>query len=226
MTAIEMQIKFEQLLKTHDIKDLNILDITSNVSYFLTEAQRKIVEYYYDIFETNEKAKKILAPLVLNVNLTRTSVNSTQTGVHPNGEYWKLPDDLMYALKEEATLGVDSCGTSTSVGADRYRSMVKPINIDYYNIHKDNPFKTPYTALTWRLDITSASDKIHELITGGARVEKYHLTYLKYPTSISIEEEQDSILPELIHQDIVTGAVKMALEVLYNNINLNRKQNG
>jgi hypothetical protein len=56
------------------------------------------------------------------------------------------------------------------------------------------------------------------LVTGGNyEVKIYHITYLSYPTSISIPNLVNATLPEIVHQDIVDEAVKVAIESnLYN----------
>lgn len=225
MTAAEMLVRFEQKIKNFDIKNIDIQRLTSDISYYLTESQRRIVEQYYSSYETSEKARKVLAPLITNVDLTRTSVSGTQTGAHPNGELWSLPSEVMYTLKEECTVNLDECGDTTNIPANQERVYTKPINIDYYNKHHMSPFKKPYAFLVWRLDLSNGqTGNIHELITAGAQIQKYHLTYLKYPTAISIESNTASELHELVHQDIVDGAVGIALEAvtINNQLNTNR----
>lgn len=226
MTAAEMLLRFEQKLKNADVKDFDIQRLTLDISYYLSVSQRNLVEYYYSNYEDNEKSRKVLSTLVYNTDLTRTSVSSTQTGHHPYGEYWDLPTDSLYVLKEEATLNIDSCGDVSLVPANFLRVYVKPVNIDYYNKHIGNPFKKPYKNLVWRLDITNGTAGIHELITEeltGIQVYKYHITYIKTPVDISIESDTDSELIDWIHEDIVDGAVRLALASTINNNNLNAK---
>ena len=221
MDAIEMQFIFQQRLKNDYSIDIDIP--TVDIDFYLTEGQRRIVEEYYKVYETTEKARKVLNYLVVSDDISRsTGVNSDQTGVVTNGELWKLPEDAMYSLKEEATININLCDDISEVPADWVRVYVKPINMDYYSLNVGNPFKKPYSGMVWRMDTsnTSSTYQLHQLITGGAyRVQTYHITYLAYPESISVLNSLDCKLPVLVHQDIVDMAIRIALESLQTNVN-------
>ena len=213
MDVIQMQLAFLQKLKN----DYNvILDIpTIDIEYYLTEGQRRVFEKWYELFETSEKARKVLSPLVLSVDLDRATYISVGTGQYPYGEYWTLPTDLAYTLKEEATININACEVVTLTTQDWLRVYTKPINLDYYSLNVSNPFKKPYSGMVWRVDVSDTNDKVHMLITGGNyRVETYHITYLSYPTAISIQTNTDTLLSEIVHQDIVDEATKVVFEVL------------
>lgn len=187
----------------------------SEISAFLTISQKKIFEEYYKLFEVDEKARKVLNYLVVSTDIDRaTGVNATQTGVYPNGEFWKLPVDLAYSLKEEVTLNINSCEELSLISGDWLRVYTRPINLDYYSKNISNPFKKPYSGMVWRLDISNVEGpKLHMLVTGGAyRVQYYHLTYLAYPEDISITSGATATLDNIVHQDIVDGAVMLAIK--------------
>ena len=187
----------------------------SEISVFLTIAQREIFEKYYKLFETDEKARKVLNYLVVSTNIDRaTGVNASQIGIYPNGEFWKLPTDLVYTLKEEVTLNINACEELSLVPGDWLRVYTKPINLDYYSKNTNNPFKKPYSGMVWRVDMSNKTTPIlHMLITGGIyRVQYYHLTYLSYPVDISITNSITSTLNSIIHQDIVDTAVMFAIK--------------
>lgn len=215
MTVQEMQIVFTQKL----LNEYNIVDPiqTFDIEYYLTEAQRRVYEKYYRLFEVDEKARKILSNLVVSVDIPRaTGVYISQTGKYPNGEFWELPSDLAYTLKEEATININACEDVTSTSVDWLRVYTKPINLDYYNRNINNPFKKPYSGMVWRVDVSNIEGtKLHMLVTGGNySVQTYHLTYLSYPTNISINSSVNSVLAEMVHQDIVDEAVNIALEII------------
>ena len=222
MTVDEMLYAFQEKLNSFDDVTINLKKTTSDVTFYLNEGQRRIVEYYYNIYEQSEKARRILAPIAINTDLTRSAVSSTQTGHHPNGEYWKLPTGMMYTLKEECTLNIDACGKITSTIADYQRVYTRPITLDTYNRHISNPFKQPYDGCVWRVDIGNgiANESLHELITNGSQIYMYHVAYLTTPTQISLEDNTSSNLLPLVHQDIVDEAVKIALEasIITNNL--------
>jgi hypothetical protein len=225
MNVQEMVYAFEQKLENIEDKNFGIQRITSDISYYLNEGQRRIVEYYYAIYEQSEKARRILSPIVINADLTRSAVSSTQTGHHPNGEYWKLPTGMLYTLKEECTLNININGKVTSTIADYQRVYTRPITLDTYNRHISNPFKQPYEGCVWRIDIGNnvVNESLHELITiTGVQIYQYHIAYLITPTQISLEDNTSSNLLPLVHQDIIDEAVKIALETSIVNNNLNK----
>ena len=224
MNVGRMQAVFIQSLQN----DHNLTDpIPSfDIDYYLTEGQRRVYEKYYELFETDEKARKVLNNLVVSVDLPRTEVVS-KTGTYPNGEFWRLPALLAYTLKEEATINLNACEELTIIPGDFLRVYTKPINLDYYSKNISNPFKKPYSGMVWRLDVSNLDAKLHMLVTGGAyRVQTYHLTYLSYPPGISITAGVDSVLNEIVHQDIVHEAVKIALETIITSNKLKQLNNG
>lgn len=217
MTIVEMQFAFLAKLKADYNIDIEIP--TVDIEYYLTEGQRRIVEKYYDSFEVDERSRKVLNYLVVSADLARTSVYSDQTGKVPNGEFWQLPQDMSYCLKEEATLNIDACNNISTVPTNWQRVYTKPINMDYYSLNISNPFKKPYEGMVWRMDTSNEKGpQLHQLITGGTyRVQTYHITYLSVPEDISIQTGTGCKLPIFIHQDIVDEAVKVALEALQTN---------
>lgn len=226
MTVDEMLYAFQEKLNSFNDVPVNLQRTTSDITYYLNEGQRRIVEYYYTNYEQSEKARRVLAPIAINTDLTRSAVSSTQTGHHPNGEYWKLPTGMMYTLKEECTLNIDVNGKVTSTIADYQRVYTRPITLDTYNRHISNPFKQPYEGCVWRVDIGNnvTNESLHELITiAGVQIYQYHIAYLNTPAQISLETSTSSNLLPLVHQDIVDEAVKIALEIAIMNNNLTNK---
>jgi len=185
------------------------------ISSFLTIAQKKLFEKYYELFETDEKARKVLNYLVVSTDIPRaTGVYTSQTGVYPNGEFWALPTDLAYSLKEEVTININTCEDLSLIPADWLRVYTKPINLDYYSKNVSNPFKKPYSGMVWRVDASNLEGpKLHMLITGGTyKVQTYHITYLSYPVDISIIGGVTATLDNVVHQDIVDAAVMLAVK--------------
>lgn len=188
------------------------------ISSFLTIAQKKLFEKYYELFETDEKARKVLNYLVISIDIPRATgviyPHYVTGSAYPNGEYWQLPDRFAYSLKEEATLNINSCEELSLVPADWLRVYTKPINLDYYSQNVKNPFKKPYSGLVWRADVSNLEGpKLHMLITGGSyRVQTYHLTFLAYPLDISITGNETAELDNVVHQDIVDAAVMLAVK--------------
>ena len=224
MNVAKMHAVFSQSLQN----DHNLTDAipSFDIDYYLTEGERRVFENYYKLFETDEKARKVLNNLVVSTDLDRTNVVN-KTGTYPNGEFWRLPTLLAYTLKEEATINLNACEELTINSNDFLRVYTKPINLDYYSKNISNPFKKPYSGMVWRLDVSNLDAKLHMLVTGGTyRVQIYHLTYLSYPIGISINSGISSSLSEVVHQDIVDEAVKIALETIVTNNKLKQTNNG
>jgi len=221
MTALEMQLRFEQRLQNHLEKDLDIRTI--DIEYYLNEGQRRWFETWYKLFETEENARKRLLPLSTSTTLTRLSVLPYSTvSNNINGEYWTLPEDCQYITKEEATISLYDCNGLIT----QSRVWVKPVNLDYYNLHKDNPFKKPWEEMIWRLDIGNGNRQ-QELIVGSStnQIQKYHITYVAIPTYISIENQIDSIVLPEYHEEIINEAINTALEIFKLTQSLRTKNN-
>jgi len=219
MTAVEMDQEFLVLydkLTNFDAPGYSELER----SILLTKAQERVVFAHYNPlankfhegFEETEARRKDLQELVKGVTITAPS--ATQTNALPNGVFYDLPTDCLYAISEEVTL------TSTDACIDGQRIRVKPITHDEYSINIKNPFKKPNnTEYIWRLDY---QDRKHELITAVATtVSAYHLRYIKNLQPIILGSNTvdgvagplDSELNIILHKRIVDEAVKIATGV-------------
>lgn len=187
------------------------------LSVFLTKAQERVVlshirslgNKYQEGFEESEIRRKELNELVRGVTITTPS--ATQTNALPNGVFYDLPDDFLFAISEEiTTASTDSCKNGV-------RLMVKPTTHDELVINTRNPFKKPsILRYAWRVDY---SDGKHELITDASfSVAEYHLRYLKTLRPIVIGANTvdgaagplDCELNNILHKRIIDEAVKIA----------------
>jgi len=187
------------------------------ISVFLTKAQERVVlshirslgNKYQEGFEESEIRRKELNELVRGVTITTPS--ATQTNSLPNGVFYDLPDDFLFAISEEiTTASTDSCKNGV-------RLMVKPTTHDELVINTRNPFKKPsILRYAWRVDY---SDGKHELITDASfSVAEYHLRYLKTLRPIVIGANTvdgaagplDCELNNILHKRIIDEAVKIA----------------
>lgn len=219
MTAAEMEIEFDILYdKITNFAAPGYSQLEKSI--FLTKAQDRVVlqEYnpqgnkYLTGFEATEQRRKDLQELVVGTTLTTPS--TSQTNVLPNGMFFDLPSDCLYALSEEATVA----STESCVNGKRYK--VKPITHDEYTINNTNPFKKPFAnpadGLLWRLDY---SGRKHEIIRpSNTTITSYHLRYLKRPQPIiigsntvnSVVGPLNCTLNNILHTRIIDEAVKIA----------------
>lgn len=216
----KLQLKFDSLFEfsapAYDDRQISVL---------LTNAQRRIFirdynplgDKYRQGFEGSEKRRRDLEQFIKSATLTVADKSSTQTGVHPNGEFYDLPNDFLYAIEEGCTLSGNS-----------FESWVKPVKHDEYQANKNNPYKKPYSNLVWRMDfsredsgsdggdaLTGRTAKRTELITDGTAITNYRVRYLAtLPDIVCDENDPDNqrhcILDESVHDEIIDEAVAIA----------------
>lgn len=205
MTNLQLQLRFEQRFHTHITKDLDIRTI--DIEFYLNEGYRRFIEFWYNKYEADESARKRLSPLVALSILT-----STGAGNYINSLYFTLPTDCRYIVQETVDISFTNChgdpSTLTNV-------KVKPIKLDYYNAHINNPFKKPYIDLVWRMDVGS---RRHELIYGTdtTTINQYKITYIKNPLTITLlsgtPETTSCEISAEYHEEIVDRAIESALD--------------
>jgi hypothetical protein len=224
MTAAEMREEF--LILYDKITNFDAPGYEDDeISRFLSRAQERLVLHLYNPlsnkfitgFEGSEKRRKDLSELMRNANLTQANVSATQTGVKPNGQFFDLPSDFLYAVSEEVlTASTTACFNGNTI-------EVKPIAHDEYTKNIKSPFKKPYKDLVWRMDFSratvGANPKRHELITDGTyTVATYSLRYLRRPQPIiagsgpieGLAGPLNCELDEITHRAIIDEAVAIA----------------
>lgn len=221
MTANQMGDELEVLFNKVTNNDAPGYEDTE-LSLVLSKAQERFVFQTYagtnklkEGFEETEKRRKDLDELLSNSEITTASAN--QTGSLPNGTFYDLPTDFMYAISEQATI------SSSDECLNGNRIKVKPITHDLYAENIDNPFKQPSDELIWRLDFSrvtaDTNPKRHELITDGTyTISKYHLRYLRTAPEIVVDRtdtanQVNCILNETTHRRIIDIAVELLLEI-------------
>ena len=216
MDNLEMKTEFLILYdKITNFEAAGYEDI--EISRILTKAQERIFLSRYNPlsnrtkagFENTEARRKEIQELVKGVTITAPS--SVQTEALPNGVFYDLPTDCLFAISEEIT------AVSTDTCIDGKRIRVKPVTHDEYSINVENPFKKPNALRAiWRLDYQGHK---HELITdGNFTVGKYHLRYIKALSPIIIGTETvdgatgplNCELNSILHRVIIDEAVKIA----------------
>ncbi len=209
MDRDEMHAEFKLLLDKGDSFDApSFLD--EEIDHFLNKSQEKFVSkraFGNNVrrtgFEEDQKRRDDLRTLIVEGQLSATSPVVTNK---PNGRFVTLPDTYRHSIQEEAYIY-----TSNVEGSGR-RVSVKPITHDRYNKIMDDPFNKPGEDTVYRLGYGGSSySNLVELICGdGQYVGTYYLRYLRHPLPVS--SDQDCILPNHTHSEIVKMAVVEALE--------------
>tara|TARA_R100001129_G_scaffold181007_1_gene159742 strand:+ start:867 stop:1550 length:684 start_codon:yes stop_codon:yes gene_type:complete len=209
MTRAQMHAEFKLLVDKGDSFDAPSF-LIEEIDHFLNISQEKFVSkraFGNNVrrtgFEEDQKRRDDLRSLIVGVQMSSSSSVATNK---PNGRFVTLPDDYRHSIQEEAYIR-----TSNVEGSGR-RVSVKPITHDRYNKIMDDPFNKPGKDTVYRLDYGGSNySNIVELITGEDQyATDYYIRYIRHP--LPIGPEQDCILPNHTHNEIVKMAVVEALE--------------
>lgn len=208
----EFQFKYDSA--SNGAPDLNSYE----KSLCLTQACRDIIDNAYSTYETNERSKRILAPLLASHDSVIQANTDDLTNL--NCFLVSLPQDLNYILLEEAKL--TNCN---------YHIEIVNTDLDYLNTFLKNPFKKPNQRKILRIEYNKEKLKIYSIGT----LTKYRIKYLKKYSPIiltnlatdpellnneTIEGLQAPTLTELpyfIHDEIVDKAVIIAIKTTREN---------
>ena len=245
MTAQEFKEEFN-LRYNNALEGAPGLD-TFEISSYLTIAQEQYVKMHYDGtkdlstgFEYTEKCRRVLSPLVRNVNVSDQKSNVLQTadplenplfGVTDDSVFYEVAKDVMYILMEtilhsgtkNETTGVVEGGTITPV--------IPTTHDEFHNAIK-NPFRKPSKKKVFRMDTFIQGGKlIVEIVPPpGLVIQQYRARYLSQPLPIIVEnltsaedtagmgltiegnvQESTCKLADFTHREIINIAVQNAV---------------
>jgi hypothetical protein len=215
MTAQEMQYHFE--LKINQFHSVEKTFTSTDIAVFLNHAQDELVNDRYSkkegnpgsFFESDEKNRLELGSLIKNSVIT--SFVTSDSALHPNGQFASLPGDYLYSLQEMCVVGYSDCNSDSKTGI----AKVLPVRHDEYIMNINSPFNKPYRELVWRMDYGATGTKKHELIHASDNtISSYKLRYLRKPVSINIITGVDCELHESLHEEIVDRAIVIALAMI------------
>lgn len=219
MTLLEFndEFQFKYDAASNGGPDLNSYE----KSICLTQAVRDIIEEAYNTYETNERSKRILAPLLNEHNSTIQSITDDLTNF--NCFLVSQPTDLNYILREEAK--TSNCNTNIKI---------ENTDLDYLTTYLNNPFKRPNNRKIIKVEYDATKFKIYT----NSTLTKFKIKYLKKYKPIILSDLQTdpnlsgdntieglnvptiTELPYFIHDEIVDKAVIIAIKTTREN-NLN-----
>lgn len=225
MTSNEM--KFSFMLKFDKMFEFSTPAYDDRqISYLLTSAQNRVfLDKYYAPnnknrlgFESDEKRRRDLDQLITDASVVGGTITATVGDAdkkHPNGFFYDMPTDFLFAVEEQVKL----------TGATNF-VRVRPVRHDEYTANINNPYKKPYSGLAWRMDYKKASDPTGvtepstikrrvEIITDGTNITDYKVRYLRTPPEIVVDEftpanQRHCVLDETLHDTIIDEAIKIA----------------
>jgi hypothetical protein len=188
------------------------------ISAIINRAQRRVFRDYAKLFDTSEKVKRILAPLINSASVVRSNiVAATHTDIinYPHSTstldstFYALPAAVGRIVEEQAIL---HDGTTTTQPV-----IVLPITYDYYLKNYNNKYKKPYVSLIWRMDDKLEDGKpcIELIYPRAYHINDYVISYLKYPTDIRVNvatpgSQIDCDIIDTSFQDEIIGeSIKM-----------------
>lgn len=231
MTTDEFSNAFDTLLNsynsdfefgtTHSQYDIVLDEYEKSV--FLTKAQEQIVTELYSgrnnfgaSFEETEELRSKLRAIIKTQELVKCTDESELYKVHPNSQFFYLPDDVLFITYEEAILDDEKSGCKNNT-----MISVVPITQDEFHKTVNNPFRQANLRRALRLDY---NDSTLEIVS-NYNIGKYILRYLKKPTPIVLGDfsemgafkkvdckRTECILDPMLHQLILERAVLLAIQ--------------
>jgi len=187
-------------------------------SLCLTQACRDIIKDSYSTYETNERSKRVLAPLLKEFNSTIQSISDDLTNF--NCYLVNLPTDLNYILREEAK--INNCIEFP---------IIENTKLDYLSSYLRNPFRKPSKRSIIKVEYNNTSFKIYS----SEELLNYKFKYLKKYTPIILVDFEDdpelngdesieglntstiTELPYFVHDEIIDRAVIIAIKTTREN---------
>ena len=189
------------------------------ISIYLTRSQEALVDSLYEKFENSEEARRKLSILLTTAKLTKITTYTSSDFIYPDYTVaFELPNDLRYIVNEKLKMAdkADRCIRGKLID-------ITPVSHDEIDRLIKNPFRFN-NRRAFRLDTSKSDNRYIEIITKDTHVAYYQIRYIKNPTPIILEDlvgtdeidgyttQQDCLLPDSLHKQIVEIAAKMAYQ--------------
>lgn len=205
-----MHISFKEGLDKFD--SLNYPDFQADqIDLILNQAQDTFVKQRYGFtnikkqsFEETQKRTEDIKNVVLNAILTPVA-NATDN-INVNSVFVTLPTDHWIIVQELATITYNDCKGDSQTVKGVY---IEAIQHNDYSKLINNPFGKPNEEKILRL---MEAGRVELIPSSNVTIVDYHLRYIKQPVRISITTPTNCELSEMVHQEIVSIAVQIALE--------------
>lgn len=210
MTIVQMHLQFKFGLDKLDA--LNYPNfLPEEIDLLLNQAQDRIVKQRYgsinpkrQSFEETQKRTEDLKNIVKTVILTPQPYVSTN--IDTNARYCLLQSDHWFIVQERVKLRYSCNGVQTDTMVE-----VRPIqHLEFDKVVKD-PFKKPDLTKVLRL---MDDGKVELIFAPNTSIVEYRLRYLRQPVRMDLNAGTDCELSEHLHDEIVSEAIKIALETI------------
>jgi hypothetical protein len=189
------------------------------LSAVINRAQRRVFKNNAKVFDTNERIKRILSPLLKRGDVTNGDIITTTDVAIINyphstsslaSTFFTLPIGVGFITEEAVTLAASTVVTGPEV--------VLPVTYDYFTKNYRNRYKKPVVdplGVIWRMDSSVESTQyVVELIYPNTHtIDNYIISYLRYPidmlinvntpgSQVSCEIQDQSFQDEIISESI------------------------
>jgi hypothetical protein len=180
---------------------------SADITYWLNKALISLINDKYKTYESNERIKRELYTLYDTATLTPSSTitfNSTT-----NGYVIDLSSsNIMYTINERSTILYNSIS---------YEVGVKDIKHDNLNDKLEDPYSEHKVHLNKMKPLKIDRDNEIVLITtSDYSIVNYKIQFIKIPDLFvianSISASSFGVLPEILHNELITYTVRMILE--------------
>lgn len=209
MTIQELHLSFKFGLDKID--SLNYPNFTTNeIDLLLNQAQDRFVKQRYgrnnikrESFEETQKRTEDLKTIVKAIQISPSTYSADN--IETTARFYTLPTDHSYVIQETVDVIYQDCHNQNVA----VKTLVRPLQHNDYDKLKTDPFNKPNKQKILRLMFDG---KVELIAPAGVTLGTYHLRYLKIPQRVDFNQNITLELPEDTHQEVVDGAVKIALE--------------
>jgi len=216
MTTLQMHTAFR--LELDKVNSLQYPDFTSiEIDHWLNRAIREFVKTRYsgmnpkkEGFEQTQKRIDDLRTLVREVTVPCTTTESIKSNGYilvdgfNNTEF--LTDPYWLSLGEEVELMLPGAVSAIVTG-------VTEVTADEYRAELDNPYSSYILHYNQAKPLRLFYNNTIEFITDGTyTISNAKIRYIKAPLTVSYSPAVNTDLPEHTHDEIVSLAVRLALE--------------
>lgn len=166
---------------------------------FLNQAMLRVVDDFYEQYETSQKARDSVRSIVKHKEVTTINVDGVYNGFN---KYTFLDSELTHYRHHLR---------SSSLHGNRYRKNIF-IGQSSFDTVLEDPFNQP----NQNKNLLFSQDKKFLIVSCESTLDKVNVTFMKTPVSIkAVEvngEDQACELPAEVHIRVVEEAVKIVLE--------------
>jgi hypothetical protein len=190
------------------------------MSAIINKAQRRVFRDRVKLFDTDEKTKRMLSPLISRGSLLQGDISLTadtsitnynHVTANLDSTFYTLPSDVARLVEEYASLEV----IATSVILTPV--LIYPITYDYFLTNYSNRYKKPYEELVWRLDTKLETSRytVELIYPNTCTMNDVNISYIRYPIDIVVNvgtpgsQVSCEIIDVSFHDEIVGEAVKI-----------------